>query len=150
MTPEAAKLTPLQPRPSAARATATGLRARSLSTCAATVRVGNSGQTFRFDVAPADRAGGVATLRETPQRRLDLLQLGARGVRDRPEHVVILALSHLLCEIRRQGISLVPQVRTRIARPLAKLIPTPQQPFAYRLDFQVNLPALRRLRSLRT
>src|SRR5579859_4023591 len=80
MTPEADKLSPRCSRRSTARTTAAGQRARSLRACAATVGVGNGRQALRFDVACAHRAGRVAALREAAQRRLDLLQLRARGM----------------------------------------------------------------------
>ena len=71
----------------------------------------------------ANRAGGVAALREAPQRRLNLLELGAGRVRDGTEHVVVLALRHLLGKVGRERIRLVAQIRAGVARPLAELLP---------------------------
>src|ERR1700756_688311 len=134
MTPEAAKARSTPGRSAAPAATA-GHRTRSLRAGTALVGVGYGRETLGLDVAAAGRAGRVASLREAPQRRLDLLQLGARGVRDCAEHVVVLALGHLLGKVGRERIRLVPQIGARVARPLAQLLPAFEQPLAYPVAF---------------
>src|SRR5580700_367098 len=115
-------------------------RAPALGAGAAAIGVRHRGEALRLDVLAAHRAAAVAPGVEAAQRRFDLLQLGAGRMRDCPEHVVVLALRHLLGKVRRQRIRLVAQVRARVARALAQLIPAPKQSLPCRIDVHVSSP----------
>src|ERR1700736_257968 len=90
-------------------------------------------QPLRLDVLAAHRTGAVTAGGEAPQRRLDLLQLFLGRVRNGPEHVIVLALRHLLGEVGGQRVRLVAQIGARIAGTLAQLVATLEQSVPYRV-----------------
>src|SRR5579883_281008 len=121
-------------RPSALAWRSVARRARlTFRAGAASVGAGDGLQPLLLDRLPADRAGRVAALLEPPQSRSHQAQLLLRRLGDRPEDIVGFPLSHLLGEIRAQGIGLVPQVRAGSARSHLQLLPALEQACAYRL-----------------
>src|SRR5579862_7577507 len=120
----------------APRGAAPGLRAG-----AAAVGIRHRRESLGLDVLAARRAAGVAPARQAPQRRLHLLQLALRRARDRPQHVIVLALRHLFGEVRRQGIGLMAQIGAGIVGALAQFVPTFEQPLAHCIRIHVSPPA---------
>ena len=102
-------------------------------TGAAAVGVGHGRKPLGLDVLPAHGAGRVAAGCEAPKRRVDLLQLRLGRVRDGAEHIVVLALRHLLGKVGRERIGLVAQIGTRLTRPLTQFVPAPEQSLPYRV-----------------
>jgi hypothetical protein len=114
--------------------------ATTLRAGAAAIRVGHRGEPLGLDVITAHRAGAVAPAIQTAQRRLDLLQLCARRVRNGTEHVIVLTLGDLLGKIGGQRIGFVAQVRGRIAGTLAQLVAAFEQSLTYGIDVHVGPP----------
>src|SRR5690348_2232031 len=135
MTPEGLMCSTLARRSGAGRA------ARPLGAGAAAIGVRHGLQPFLLDGLAADCARGVPPLFQPPQCRLQQAQLLLRRLGNRAEDVVGLALSHLLGEIRAQGIGLVSQVSAGSARPRLQLFPALEQACAYRLYVHRSLPA---------
>src|SRR5258705_355919 len=126
--------------PLSAAGTAAARRTAAFRAGATPIGIGHGLQPFRLDVLAAHRAGGVAAGGETPQRPFDLLQLFLGRVGDGPEHVVVLALRHLLGEVGGQRVRLVPQISARIAGALAQLVAALEQSVPYRVGIHFGPP----------
>src|SRR5213082_859561 len=126
--------------PLSAAGTAAARRTAAFRAGATPIGIGHGLQPLRLDVLAAHRAGAVATGGEAPQRPFDLLQLFLGRVRDGPEHVVVLALRHLLGEVGGQRVRLVAQISARIAGALAQLVAALEQSVAYRLGIHFAPP----------
>src|SRR5256886_10573540 len=127
-------------RGASAAGTAPPRRTAAFRAGATPIGIGHGLQPLRLDVLAAHRAGAVATGGEAPQRPFDLLQLFLGRVRDGPEHVVVLALRHLLGEVGGQRVRLVAQISARIAGALAQLVAALEQSVAYRLGIHFAPP----------
>src|SRR5207248_7607083 len=126
--------------PLSAAGTAAARRTAAFRAGATPIGIGHGLQPLRLDVLAAHRAGAVATGGEAPQRSFDLLQLFLGRVRDGPEHVVVLALRHLLGEVGGQRVRLVAQIGAGIAGALAQLVAALEQSVAYRLGVHFAPP----------
>src|SRR4029077_8140427 len=129
-------MTPEGRGPSAAGIT-TGSPAAPFRAGAAAIRVGHGREPLGLDVFPAPRAVRVTARSQAPQRRLDLLQLRLSRARDRAEDNVVLALCHLLGQVARHVLPLLPllqkggpqrirlaaQIPSRPACPRTQLVP---------------------------
>src|ERR1700675_635703 len=114
-------------RAASAAGTAAARRTAAFRAGATPIGIGHGVEPLRLDVLAAHRTGAVAAGGEAPQRRLDLLQLFLRRVRDGPEHVIVLALRHLLGKVGGQRVRLVAQIGARIAGTLAQLVAALEQ-----------------------
>src|SRR6266853_2474820 len=126
--------------PLSAAGTAAARRTAAFRAGAKPRGIGHGLQPLPLDILAAHRAGGVAPGGEAPQRPFDLLQLFLGRVGDGPEHVVVLALRHLLGEVGGQRVRLVPQISARIAGALAQLVAALEQSVTYRLGVHFDPP----------
>src|SRR5581483_1535897 len=117
---------------------------RAFRTRTTSIGVGHRPEPTFIDRFTTERAGGVATLRETAQCGLEQAQLGPCGLGDCPENIVVLALRRLLGEVGTQGIGFMAQIGARLARPMAQLLAPAEQTLSDRFDIHVALPPGRR------